>query len=95
MNRISLHENKVLKLQNVVSLGMNMEVSKKVEKIYGQNEIVKATDSYRNNYFVHRNSNGNLWSEFLQSPGQRKYYDMHCIAVLLYVINNKLRVNCD
>ena len=25
MNRISLHENKVLKLQNVVSLGMNME----------------------------------------------------------------------
>jgi len=35
MNRISLHENKVLKLQNVVSLGMNMEVSKKVEKIYG------------------------------------------------------------
>ena len=25
MNKISLHENKVLKLQNVVSLGMNME----------------------------------------------------------------------
>lgn len=80
MNRIILRENKVLKLQNVVSLGM---------------KIAKTTDSYRNNYFIHRSSNGNVWSEFLQSPGQRKYYDMHCIVVLLYVINNKLRVNCD
>ena len=26
---------------------------------------------------------------------QREYCDMYCIAVLLYVINNKLRVNCD
>ena len=65
------------------------------EFIDGQNEIVKATDSYRNNYFVHRNSNDNIWSEFLQSSEQREYCDMYCIAVLLYVINNKLRVNCD
>ena len=36
-----------------------------------------------------------MYGVILQSSEQREYCDMYCIAVLLYVINNKLCVNCD